>query len=98
MKSITTFHGKPEEDLDDWLFSMERYFRKTDMAEESKVDFAVDYLRENARTVYRSLPNYEFIDWYLLKAHLTARFQPINHQTFLRQRLSELKQTGSVQE
>lgn len=57
-KSLYKFHGKPNEDLDDWIFSMERFFKKYRIKEREKVEIAVDYLRENARTTYRSIPNY----------------------------------------
>ena len=74
-----------------------------DISEKSKthpddtVDFAVDYLRDNALTTFRSL-NDEYMHWEHFKIALRSNFQPKNLQKCLRQKLSVLKQTNSVQE
>ena len=96
-KSLYKFHGKPNEDLDDWIFSMERFFKKCRITEEEKVEIAVDYLRENARTTYRSIPNYEFIYWEDLKRVLLDNYQPKNLQKALRKKISNLRQHGTIQ-
>jgi hypothetical protein len=97
LKTLYFYHGKEKENIDDWFFAMERYFKKANIHPREQTDFAVDYLRDYALTAYRSFKN-DDMDWYEFKAQLLGCFQPKNLQKVLRKRLAALKQTGSVQE
>ncbi len=50
--AIPILHGRPNEDLDEWIFIIERFFRKNRISEVEKVDIAVDYLKDNALVAY----------------------------------------------
>ena len=76
--AIPVLHGRPNEDLDEWIFIIERFFRKNKIPEEEQVDVAVDYLKDNALVAYRELPGSENLTWEELKLHLIYNFQPIN--------------------
>ena len=49
---LTFFHDSHTNDLEDWIYEMERYFRKSQMNQAEKTDFASDYLRGNASREY----------------------------------------------
>ncbi|MFO0000368.1 MAG: hypothetical protein ACK559_04505, partial [bacterium] len=54
---LEQFCGNPDENFDDWLFNLERYFIRARTADDQKANFALDYLKGNARKVFLSLPN-----------------------------------------
>jgi len=91
-RALFNFHGKPGEDLNDWFFTMERFFIKNSVPETQKVDWAVDHLREGARSSYRCLENSENFTWDELKGALKTRYVPKNLQAHLRKQLASLKQ------
>jgi hypothetical protein len=96
--ALSTFSGKHDEDFDDWVFAMERHFKKANVPLEQQADLAVDYLRGNARSLYRNIANFEKLTWIELKDMLGTNFVPKNIQNLLRTQLRELKQTSCLEE
>ena len=62
-KLITVFSGKTKESFTDWLFNIERYFKKANTLDKNKVDFALDHLAGCARNLFISLPNFMNVPW-----------------------------------
>jgi len=96
--ALSTFSGKHDEDLDDWIFAMERHFQKTNVPLDQQTDLAVDYLRGNARALYRNIKDPDGLTWLDLKGILVNNFVPKNIQNILRTQLRELKQTGCLED
>ena len=94
---VNKFSGNPDEDVDDWVFRLERHFKKIGLDDDEKIDFAVDYLRGSAMTAYRSMENWSLSSWQNFKTTLLSMYQPQNLQIILRMKLKKLQQTGSVQ-
>ena len=92
------FNGKTNEDIDAWFFTLERYFKKADISQDEKVDFAVDYLRDGALTTYRSIENRDSIPWNEFKRIFYSAYQCQNIQKVLRKKLASLRQTGTITE
>jgi hypothetical protein len=95
------FAGKRNESIETWIKQVERYFRLTHIHANDQVEWAAYYLTEgaaswfeveNARAETVSHP----LTWTSLTAGLRKRFKPINADDNARERLSRLKQTGSV--
>jgi hypothetical protein len=96
-QSLIVYNGRPEENLEDWIFTMERYFRNNGIINDYKqADIAFDFLRGNARSQYMSILDGQDITWAYLRNSLISNFQPINNQRHLRKQLSQLKQNESV--
>ena len=97
-KSLTFFRGKPSDNLDEWFFTMERFFKKGGIPAHEQVDYAVDYLKDNGLTTYRSFDERELTSWSKFKRMMNDCYQPKNLQKALRKQLSDLKQEGSIQD
>ena len=96
--SLYHFHGKPNEDIDSWFFTLERYFRKLLVNDKDKVDIAVDYLKEGALSTYRSMENKDYLGWQEFKNTLYSIYQSQNLQKILRKKLANLRQMNSLNE
>ena len=96
--SLYHFHGKPNEDIDSWFFTLERYFRKLLVNDKDKVDIAVDYLKEGALSTYRSMENKDYLGWQEFKNTLFSIYQSQNLQKILRKKLANLRQMNSLNE
>lgn len=95
VRSLFKFNGKPNENIDDWIFSIELYFDQAKMHPNDKLNFSLAWLRDNARATY--INNKSTIkDWNDLKNFLIKRYQKSN--LVLRKTLHELKQRGSIQD
>jgi hypothetical protein len=94
-KVLTYFSGKTSESLKDWLFQVERYFTKVGTPDELKADFAIDYLKENARLVFLSAGNSLNAPWEAYVKALKAQYEPENFQLVLRQQLENLSQDSN---
>ena len=97
-KRLYVFNGRLEEDLDDWIYTMERFFIKSNLHPAQYVDYAIDFLRENARIASKSCINIDRITWIDFKQHLSNTFQPKNIQKILRKQLNNLRQTGTIRD
>ena len=61
---VSNFCGDLEDDVETWIFSLERHFKKVAMQEEEKLDFAIDFLKKGALATYRSWDNNDNFSWY----------------------------------
>ena len=60
--ALWKFKNSVTQDIGDWIFTMERHFRRmqeiyANITDRHKVDCAVDYLRDSAFSVYKDLEN-----------------------------------------
>ena len=60
--ALWKFKNSVTQDIGDWIFTMERHFRRmqeiyANITDRHKVDCAVDYLRDSALSVYKDLEN-----------------------------------------
>ena len=51
-KLLSRFSSKLNENLDDWIFSMDNYLYLTNLHPEDKSTAAVSWLKENVRALY----------------------------------------------
>ncbi|KAA0033331.1 uncharacterized protein E6C27_scaffold845G001500 [Cucumis melo var. makuwa] len=91
--------------LENFTFDLEQYFKATNtVTEEAKVTLAAMYLCEDAKLWWRS----RYMDiqegrctidtWDVLKKELRSQFFPENVEILARQKLRDLKHTGSIRE
>ena len=97
-KTLITFEGSKENDLEEWIFEIERYFQKSRIADFHKVDFSIDYLKGPAKLFFRSIPNGISMTWSEFTALLRRNYEPRNRQGHLRNRMETLKQKGQIED
>ncbi len=82
--ALWKFKNSRDQDIGDWIFTMERHFRRmqeiyANISDRHKVDCAVDYLRDSALSVYKDLENGNIdVTWEMLKKALKETFQPFD--------------------
>ena len=93
----------PGDRVDLWLFTMERYCDAVNMKPEQRVPFAATFLRSGAATWWRAHltlvregKEQLIIDWERFAGSLLAQFKPVNWKKIARDKLHNLRQTGSV--
>jgi hypothetical protein len=93
-KNLKHFSGKNGEDVESWIFLLERFFEKSRIAECQKIDIAVDHLQNGALAAYRNLRqlNNEEINWNQLKEVLLDEFQPFDMEVATEGNLRQLRQ------
>jgi len=94
-KTLTNFHGKPDERFEDWVFEMQNYFKMSRLHPDDRLNFAIPYLKDDARASYR-LSESEIKTFEDLVSTLNVTYAPINVQLELRLKLDKLKQTDGV--
>ena len=94
---VNKFNGNPDEDVELWIFSLERHFKKIALEDEEKIDLAVDYMRGGALSTYRSMDDWSVSSWENFKVTLFSAYQPQNLQILLRMKIKYLRQTGPIQ-
>jgi len=103
--ALWKFQGKKDQDIGDRLFTIERYQKKTYLArvygilsEETKIDTAVDYLRDGPLSVYKDLAKKRTqVTWYELSWALKENFEPFEQENLAEEKLRNLKQRGNVE-
>lgn len=97
---LPEFEGKPSEDVEEWLFSLQLHFDAHDTAAHKRVKLAAASLRGTALTWWRfqvlSKEDAAPTTWDDFADALTAAFQPINPAKTARDKLANLRQTTSV--
>lgn len=81
----TEFQGKENEDLEDWIFTMEMNFRLNRVPEDLKIPFAQFYLKDNALGEFKNILKTSIQDgthliWSNLLTMFRGRFRPINYE------------------
>ncbi|KAF9157951.1 hypothetical protein BGX20_003646, partial [Mortierella sp. AD010] len=95
---LSTFHGRQNEDVRDWLAEIEEYFEIGNVSVEQRYKGARLLLRDNARRWVKLYTPPQSVNnsWESFKAALLKRFESPNAKYFARSKLYELKQRGSV--
>jgi len=96
-----TYSGKRNESIETWIKQVERYFRLTQIPDDDQVEWAAYYLTDGAASWFeveneRAETSGYSLSWNKFTDQLRRRFKPINADDNARERLSRLKQTGSV--
>ena len=97
-RHLQFFSGKEEDDLDEWRFELERYYKKANILPKDKVDFAVDYLKGSAKQFYRSIPDIDELSWNEFMHLMRQNYEPRNKQEHYRLKLESLKQNKSIED
>lgn len=98
------FHGyQRKEKVDLWLFEMEQYFAVVGLQDPQRVPFAASFLRNSAATWWRSRTmtgvgsqESTLLTWSKFSKAIMKQFKPINSSKVARDKLHQLRQTGSV--
>lgn len=93
---LETFSGDPKQNFDDWLFNLERYFIKAHIMNQEKANFALDYLKRNARQIFMSVPDHLHAPWSTHVKNLKAHYNADSKQDLLRNQLEKLKQDTNI--
>jgi hypothetical protein len=93
---VKEFSGAKGENLENFFYTIERYFKNDDVPEENKVDIASDHLIKNALETYKLASQDHELTWPELKDILRRNFQASDYQASLRRELKTLRQTGNV--
>ena len=94
---LPKYSGDPNEDIEEWFYSLERYFEKAETPDDELVDFAEDFLTGSAKVAFRSL-NAQHLNWKSFKTVFLEWFQPADYQAILRNKLIKLQQTNKIQD
>ena len=87
--TLITFKGEDGEDLNEWIYQMERYFERARLHEKVKVEFASDYLLSYARYFFRQLTKDKQPTWKELTNALVMNYDSTNRQSKLKKSLRE---------
>ena len=93
------FYGKPSEDVTQWSFELEQYFRMRDVHDnEDMVRYAVTLLRDDASRWYRRTQQrgQDFHLWDEFKTEIHNRFRPADSDQATRERLHNLRQGATT--
>lgn len=102
-----TYDGKERNNpIKRWIIAMEQYFRITQLAEELKVGFAANALREAAQSWWLTLEKDRMnpdgsmrpLNWNEFSDAITQHFNPVGSEVAARTRLWNVKQTRSVRD
>lgn len=100
---VREFSGKPQEDVDTWIFQMENAFDMARCDESEKTAHAIGNLQGLALMAIRSFikhrrEQHKTVNWDSICVELRLLYRPTNYYRNLILRWQELKQTGSLQE
>ena len=92
---VKEFSGERGENLENYFYSLERYFINDQCPEDYKITIASDHLTKNALETYKMISKEIDLTWPELKEILIDKFQPTDYQAALRRELTNLKQDKS---
>jgi hypothetical protein len=95
-----TFSGKPEENVDHWIYTTEQNLIMAYIQVADRVSYASAYLRDVALQYYRQLTSSTTtttpLTWNTLTTNMKSQFQPANYNEMLLDDIYKLRQTGAV--
>ena len=97
-KSTPKFFGRHEEDVDLWIYRIEKKFGQCGMPAGGKVEAVADFLDGQAFHVYKELDDRGVQNWPEFKREFRARFTMADKAIAVRDKMNALRQTGSVAE
>ena len=92
---VKEFSGEKGDNLENFFYTLERYFKNDDVPESYKVNIAADHLTKNALETFKMTSKVIDLSYTELKELLRGKFQPADHQAALRRELTSLKQEKS---
>jgi len=96
---LTTFHGRPCENISDWLYYTNRVLIHTSHNDKEKVLLASSYLRDIAQQDYMLHEQaHANLTWSQFTEYLREKYTPKNHTTVVRRQLKSLRHLASVNE
>jgi hypothetical protein len=97
--TLPTFHGRPDENVNEWLYSITRTLEVSDYTDAEKVTAASNYLRSFAQQDYICHEQLSGKDtWESFQEYMKKRFVPANHEELIRNKVKQLKQITNVKE
>jgi hypothetical protein len=96
------FHGGRNEDVEGFLVTLERYLKLSGVREDQWVDYAASFLKNQADKWFRvQIANYGensrfALQFRAFKEEFLKQFKPMNALLTARDRIIQLKQTGSA--
>ena len=95
LQSQTTFSGKENENVEDWLSLLEVNFKVNEIPTEKWVLIAATYLRESALKLYIGKSSTPVVStWKLFSEFLKDNYSTKNYKNILLEKLKFLRQRG----
>ena len=98
--TLPTFNGRPESNVNEWLYAAKRMLEFGKYAEQTKVGIASNYLRELASQDYLlyEQTNGKHNSWEQFETYMRKKYTAPNHNQIIRNRMQNLKQITSVKD
>jgi hypothetical protein len=94
---VPLYHGKVDEDIDAWLFTLKNNFTINSVPKERWVLITGSYVRDSAQYMYRRiLKEYPDIKWPKFVNKFWSAFMSDNYQQLLRTKLLAIKQESNL--
>jgi hypothetical protein len=94
--ALFNFKGRTDDDLQTWIYTIDQYLSFLQLKPRDELNIAIAYLKENALQKYICNPNKDRMTWKDLKKILMETYKSIDYQHALRQKLTNLKEMGSI--
>jgi hypothetical protein len=96
--NLSSFTGRPEENVSDWLYTLKRELDSGNYYSKEKLMIATNYLKDIALQDYMLRERmYGKDTWVGFCEYMTEKYTPANQNILIRERLKILKQTTSVE-
>ena len=96
--NLSSFTGRPEENVSDWLYTLKRELDSGNYYSKEKLMIATNYLKDIALQDYMLRERmYGKDTWVGFCEYMIEKYTPANQNILIRERLKILKQTTSVE-
>ena len=101
--TLPDFHGRPEENISEWLYGVQRSLEMASYNDKEKVALASSALRDLARSDYLAheqelaIQNKKY-NYQEFSEYMKKKYTPANHSEIIRDKIKNLKQLTSVKE
>jgi hypothetical protein len=98
--TLPTFNGRPESNVNEWLYSCKRILEYRNYDESRRVGLASSYLRDIASQdcILHEQTHGKNWTWSEFESYMRKKYTPANHNQILRNKLQNLKQITSVKD
>ena len=97
--TLPEFHGKPDSNIEEWLYAATRILDMANYTDREKVAVASNYLRDIALADY--LLHEQMVgkeSWDSFKEYMRKKYTPANHNQIIRQKIKNLIQITTVKD
>ena len=97
--TLPTFHGRPDSNIDEWLYALSRVLEAGGYSNQEKLAIATNHLRDIASSDYMlHEQRVVTISWNEFKEYMRKKYTPPNHNQIIRNKIKQLKQITSVKD